>query len=281
MGLDRAAQPATRVPMVLRMRSAGLKADSRRFWIGVAVMATLHAALIAGFVRSAPRYVGEPEGKPRAASASSWSMRPIWRAHPRCVPWNRRPGSPAALRSATAAGSARCSAAARAEGGDCAARGGGTVQVRSRHRRQGQPSGAEQGEPSRAARQEQARAVARSQSLAAVRSARRRFRSRRALRGGHASAQRDAIGRERRVRTRRHSRFAQDHARPARHARPSDGQAAAVRDRQPYPAQLVRSSGDPILDQNVVFAARQSSFPIPPAGATLADRTFLVTYIYR
>ena len=46
-------------------------------------------------------------------------------------------------------------------------------------------------------------------------------------------------------------------------------------------AQLVRSSGDPVLDQNVVFAARQSSFPIPPAGATVADRTFLVTYIYR
>ena len=48
--------------MVLRMRSAGLKADSRRFWIGVAVMAAFHAALIAGFVRSAPRYVGELEG---------------------------------------------------------------------------------------------------------------------------------------------------------------------------------------------------------------------------
>ena len=45
--------------------------------------------------------------------------------------------------------------------------------------------------------------------------------------------------------------------------------------------QLIRSSGDPILDQNVAFAAKQSSFPIPPAGATLADRTFLVTYIYR
>ena len=45
--------------------------------------------------------------------------------------------------------------------------------------------------------------------------------------------------------------------------------------------QLVRSSGDPILDQNVVFAAKQSSFPIPPAGSTVPDRTFLVTYIYR
>ena len=44
---------------------------------------------------------------------------------------------------------------------------------------------------------------------------------------------------------------------------------------------LIRSGGDPIMDQNVVFAAKQSSFPIPPAGATITDRTFLVTYIYR
>jgi hypothetical protein len=35
------------------------------------------------------------------------------------------------------------------------------------------------------------------------------------------------------------------------------------------------------MDQNVVFAAKQASFPIPPAGATTADRTFLVTYVYR
>jgi protein TonB len=44
---------------------------------------------------------------------------------------------------------------------------------------------------------------------------------------------------------------------------------------------LLRSSSNPIMDQNVVFAAKQSSFPIPPAGATVADRTFVVTYIYR
>lgn len=44
---------------------------------------------------------------------------------------------------------------------------------------------------------------------------------------------------------------------------------------------LVRSSGDGLMDQNVVFAARQASFPIPPAGATPVDRTFLVTYVYR
>ncbi len=45
--------------------------------------------------------------------------------------------------------------------------------------------------------------------------------------------------------------------------------------------QLIRSGGDPLMDQNVMFAARQSSFPLPPLGATLADRSFLVTYVYQ
>ena len=44
--------------------------------------------------------------------------------------------------------------------------------------------------------------------------------------------------------------------------------------------QLIRSSGDSQLDQSVVFAVKQSSFPIPPNGSTGSDRTFLVTYIY-
>jgi periplasmic protein TonB len=44
--------------------------------------------------------------------------------------------------------------------------------------------------------------------------------------------------------------------------------------------ELVRPAADPILTQNVVFAVKQSNFPIPPSGATLSDRTFLVTYIY-
>jgi protein TonB len=44
--------------------------------------------------------------------------------------------------------------------------------------------------------------------------------------------------------------------------------------------QVVRQSGDPYLDQSVLFASKQSNFPLPPKGATVADRTFLVTYIY-
>jgi protein TonB len=45
--------------------------------------------------------------------------------------------------------------------------------------------------------------------------------------------------------------------------------------------QLVRSSGNPIMDQNVMFAVRQSNFPFPPPNAPPVDRTFVVTYIYR
>ena len=44
---------------------------------------------------------------------------------------------------------------------------------------------------------------------------------------------------------------------------------------------LVQSSGNPALDQQVVFAVRMSSFPIPPTASSLADRTFLVSYLYR
>jgi len=43
---------------------------------------------------------------------------------------------------------------------------------------------------------------------------------------------------------------------------------------------LVRGATNSSLNQNVVFAARQTSYPIPPVGSNLADRTFLVTYIY-
>lgn len=45
--------------------------------------------------------------------------------------------------------------------------------------------------------------------------------------------------------------------------------------------QLVRSGGNANLDQSVVFAVKQASFPFPPARSTSIDRTFLVTYIYQ
>lgn len=35
------------------------------------------------------------------------------------------------------------------------------------------------------------------------------------------------------------------------------------------------------LDQSVVFAAKQTYFPLPPYNATVVDRTFVITYVYR
>ncbi|MEQ1654049.1 MAG: TonB family protein, partial [Hyphomicrobium sp.] len=44
--------------------------------------------------------------------------------------------------------------------------------------------------------------------------------------------------------------------------------------------QVVRPSPIPSLNQSVVFATKQTSYPFPPPNSNLADRTFLVTYIY-
>ncbi len=44
--------------------------------------------------------------------------------------------------------------------------------------------------------------------------------------------------------------------------------------------QVVRPSPNSNLNQSVMFAARQTSYPLPPFGSNDADRIFLVTYIY-
>lgn len=43
---------------------------------------------------------------------------------------------------------------------------------------------------------------------------------------------------------------------------------------------LLSGAKDSSLNQSVVYAARQTSYPIPPTGSNVADRTFMVTYIY-
>lgn len=44
---------------------------------------------------------------------------------------------------------------------------------------------------------------------------------------------------------------------------------------------LVQPAGIRDLDDGVMFSAQQASFPFPPQGATVADRTFLITYVYK
>jgi protein TonB len=280
MGLDRAAPPATRVPMVLRMRSAGLKADSRRFWIGAAVMATLHAALIAGFVRSAPRYVGELEGSQEGISvelvdaADLASASTVRSAEPSIgQPGSAPPPPPPTPRDAAPQPEPKAAAAPPVE----AERPSPPTPPAAR---ESPPAPNKESTPAPPTKSKPAPSLDVSPPL--------RFdlpdgafapggRSAAVMRPPNVtrSGENDEFGR---------------------------GVIRALRKTMPVPrdalgrvtvrlllsetgnltqAQLVRSSGDPILDQNVVFAARQSSFPIPPAGATLADRTFLVTYIYR
>jgi TonB family protein len=44
---------------------------------------------------------------------------------------------------------------------------------------------------------------------------------------------------------------------------------------------VLESSGVAGLDQRVVFATKQTNFPLPPYKSTEADRTFLISYVYR
>lgn len=44
---------------------------------------------------------------------------------------------------------------------------------------------------------------------------------------------------------------------------------------------VTKPSGVAGLDQNVVFATKQTSYPIPPRNHVAADLVFLITYIYR
>lgn len=45
--------------------------------------------------------------------------------------------------------------------------------------------------------------------------------------------------------------------------------------------QVVSSSGNASLDQSVVFATKQTNYPIPPKNAVAVDLVFLITYVYR
>ena len=52
-----------------RLRSVpALRPESRRFWVGLGCAALLHAMLIAGAFRAAPRIMGEKDGNPEGVS---------------------------------------------------------------------------------------------------------------------------------------------------------------------------------------------------------------------
>ena len=44
---------------------------------------------------------------------------------------------------------------------------------------------------------------------------------------------------------------------------------------------VIKTEGDPRLEKVLLNATKGTSFPVPPVGSTVADRTFLVHYIYK
>ena len=59
------ALAARRRNAVVRRVLAARRAQERKFWIGVACAAVVHAALFVGFGGSSMRRLGEPDAKPR------------------------------------------------------------------------------------------------------------------------------------------------------------------------------------------------------------------------
>jgi protein TonB len=272
MGADRMARTVDRLSLVPTARSAVQEADSRRFWIGVTCAAVLHATLILGFVRSAPRYLGAPEG-----SASGISVELVDAADllggPK-APVEPSAGSTANI--APPAPSPRRDAAPQPEPRTAAA----PPMEAQQPNQLGPPAARKESPPEPPAKSMPTPLPELSPPLqfdlpdSAFAS------------GGRSAAMMRPPGV---TRSGENAEFGRGVVRALRNTMPlANDTLARVTVRlllsetgNLTQLQLVRSSGDPILDQNVMFAARQSSFPIPPAGSTVPDRTFLVTYIYR
>ena len=275
MGADTIARAAKRLPMAPRRRPAVLKAESRKFWIGVTFAAVLHAALIIGIARSSDRRVGEPEGSASGISvelvdAADFLSRSTVQSP--SDPSLAGPGSivsppprPAAEPSPARAPEPQTAAAPPIEVEKPSPLSPPTPTVKEKTPPPAKAKPKPPPEPSPPLQLDLPGAMIApgGRSAAVMRPP-----------GVTRSGENDEFGR---------------------------GVIRALRQTMPTPSgalgrvtirlflsetgnladlRLIRSAGDPILDQNVMFAAKQSSFPIPPAGATVPDRTFLVTYVY-
>jgi periplasmic protein TonB len=298
MSTDNVAQTADRTPAIRRPLVTVANAQESRFWYGLAFAAALHAALIFGVTRSSPRQMGERTGRPDGISvvlvdaadlksrntfredgssaASATTARPPAPAAPQPSPPKASepptPEQPPAPAAKTTPPSPRPldeqKSTARAIDKE-------TLDSLS-------PPGlaAKQSEPGSAAKippkQEQQQQKPPLQlALPNIPVAP----------GGRAAAVMRPPGA---TRSGENDEFGRGVIRALRQTMPSPaGQLGRVtvklllsNNGNLVEVQLIRSAGFPGLDQSVVFAVKQASFPIPPGGSTLVDRTFLVTYIY-
>ena len=298
MGADKVARTADRTLAVDRPLAAAASTQENRFWFGLAFVAALHAALIFGVTRSSPRQIGERSGRPDGISVvlvdeadlrskNTFREEGASAAPPAIVqppaPAAPQPPQPKASEppAPKQAPSPKVEAAPPAprpldEQKDARAIDKGSLDLLA----PGPAPAPKQSDPGSAAKippkQEQPQQkpplqltmpnipVAPGDRAAAV------ARPPGATRSGE------------------NDEFGRGVIRALRQTMPSpNGQLGRVTVKlllsntgNLAEVQLIRSAGVPGLDQSVVFAVKQASFPIPPGGATLVDRTFLVTYIY-
>jgi TonB family protein len=261
--------------MVPRRRPAALKAESRKFWIGVGCAAVFHAALVLGFARSSDRRVGEPEGSSSGISVELVDAADLLSKSTVQSPSDPSPAGPGSVVSPPPRPAAPPSPARAPEPQTAAAP---PIEVEK-------PSPLSP--PAPAKKESAPPAKAKPSPLlepspplqfdvpdAAI-----------APRGRSASMTRPPGI----TRSGENDDFGRGVIRALKETMPRTADTlgrVAVRlflseTGNLTDIQLVASGGDPMLDQNVVFSAKQANFPIPPAGSTVRDRTFLIIYVYR
>jgi periplasmic protein TonB len=278
----------------------------RRFWIGLSCVALLHASAILGVGRSLPRHLGERDGSPDAISVELVDPSQLGgpRASPPVAPAAIAPPRPAAPANAGSAmnpppapsedaAAARPAAAPAAETAapsvaapiledkKAAASASKQEAAASPTPESPAPPSAAQPEPSPSPSAEATGKAKMSPKLSLQLDLPPNF----VAPSGLSTA---AVRPPDITRSGENDEFGRRVIRALRQTMPpARGEVGKVTVRLLLSAtgdlselQLVRPAADPALTQSVVFAVRQSSFPIPPTGATRSDRTFLVTYIY-
>lgn len=297
MGADKVAQTADRTLAVDRPLVAAVRTQENRFWIGLAFVAALHAALIIGITRSSPRQIGERSGRPDGISVvlvdeADLRSKNTFREEAAAPPAIAQPPAPAAPQPPQP-----------------------KAETEPPVPKQPPAPKIEAAPPAPQPRDEKksaAQAIDKEtlDSLAAPGPAPKKSEPDNAAKippkleqpqpkpplqltmpnipvapGGRGAAVARPPGA---TRSGENDEFGRGVIRALRQTMPSpNGQLGRVtvklllsNNGNLAEVQLLRSAGIPGLDQSVVFAVKQASFPIPPGGATLVDRTFLVTYIY-
>lgn len=295
MGADQVAQTADGPQALRGPQAPATDARENRFWYGLALAAALHAALIFTITKSSPRQMGERSGRPDgisvvlvdeadlnskntfredgSAAAPAATIAPAAPPTPPAPPRKLQPPAPKEATTPTAQPAPPPSPRPLEERKIMP----DDLDQATRDRPPTPAPGTVQSEPRTAAKHalKQEPAPPQDQAIPNIPVAP----------GGRAAAVMRPPGA---TRSGENDEFGRGVIRALRQTMPSPaGQLGRVTVKlllsnsgNLVEVQLVRGAGISGLDQSVVFAVRQSSFPIPPAGSTLVDRTFLVTYIY-